>query len=377
LDDFLICPGEWFDDMPPVTSLLDVGRECRLGAFLSGRADKTHLVVPAELIAVLRAQNPAGTWTSATDLAAIPASARWLFVHHPNQEAALIRQAQAAAPQGVKVRGLLQDVLPTLVAAGRFDPTPWQQLPEPQQCYAVVCLPRTGSTFLCELLESAGLGAPKEHLRPPLLHVLRSGQVDEAAIAQILLRHGTVEGIFGTKLISEFLASLPTPPAQRLLCMAQHGFRFIHLQRDLLSQAVSKYLAGHSGVWHQRGQVNPGAIERLAAVPYDFEQLHHRYRQAEHDQIWMQNALQLLPDAAVLPVHYDELVRSPSDVLSSCRKFLGVPEEQAVRKPAAPLPQRLASALPQVQALQERFSRELEERMQVRAAQQRGSPTHP
>lgn len=346
-------------DTESEVNLLDLASECRLGAFLSGRGDKTHVIAPPRFLEALRALNPTSAWTGASEVMGIPASSRWIFVHDPTDEAGLLARVSAVAPPGSRVRGLLQHLIPLLVTRQGFSATPWEQLPAPEVRYALVCLPRTGSTYLCELLEAAGLGAPREHLRPPLLHVLRSRQISEEAVYQTILRHGAAKGVFGTKLISEFLDKLPGPPASRLMCLAERGFRFIHLQRDLSSQAVSKYLAGQSGVWHQRGHNSTGAIQRLEAVPYDFGLLCQRYQQAWAAQRWLLEAVTRLPVGTVLNVDYDQLVKDPQAILEACADFLGVPRPMARPAVNRALPQQLASSLPHGQALRQRFLAEL------------------
>lgn len=118
---------------------------------------------------------------------------------------------------------------------------------EARRGYLICGEPRSGTTFLCDLLLSTGrLGNPKEHLR--YLGVARDIERD-AGIDAMLARASTPNGIYGIKLFSyqmdlvrkgQMIDRLPDPA-------------FIYVERrDLLGQAISqvraaqtkKYIAG-------------------------------------------------------------------------------------------------------------------------------------
>ncbi len=116
--------------------------------------------------------------------------------------------------------------------------------------FAICCTTRSGSTYLCELLESAGIGRPDEYLNP-------TGQVcgepfwrgelglpehfhNKQVYWQELLIQRSQNNQFGVKVartnLLEFI--LKQAPDARLLWIRR---------RDTLRQAVSLYRARESG----------------------------------------------------------------------------------------------------------------------------------
>jgi LPS sulfotransferase NodH len=216
----------------------------------------------------------------------------------------------------------------------------------PAQCYAVVCTPRTGSTFYCELLQAGGLGAPREHLRSALVHVLRAPGVRTAQVFDEVLAWGQSGGVFGTKLISHFLDDAVGPHAVRdtLACLAARGWRFIHLDRDPAEQAVSKYMAARTDLWHVRGRVEAGHVQRLAQVPFDAAALRAMHDAVQRERQHLADALAALPPACLLRVDYDKATADPQAALARAATHLGCPVPAPV--PLDRLPVKVSAQVP-------------------------------
>lgn len=343
-------------------TVLDAGEDCDLAHFLSRRGPHAHLVMPADVLALLRQRGGPAGWTGSATLDDIPASAKRMFVYDPQDEAGLIAAARKAKPN-MGVFGVLQHVIPSL-ATDKTRPL-WKagSAELPQHRFAVVCTPRTGSTFLCELLQAGGLGAPKEHLRAPLVHVLHADHVNHEQIYELVMQQGTVDGVFGTKIISHFLfdAFGEENAADRLQCLADRGFKFVRLRRDEVEQALSKYVSKHSGVWHERGEVSAKAQERMAKVGYDFDELCETYDKARREDRALDAAMAQLAPELVLEQRYDSVVAEPLKALSACAQFLGLPAKlDAVNFDE--LPTKLSAGVDQTQLLRQRFEADLAQR---------------
>ena len=247
---------------------------------------------------------------------------------------------------------------PVLVA-DRKPSAPQASRPLPAHRFAVVCTPRTGSTFLCELLEAGGLGAAREHLRWPLIYALRHGVSTEVAFDQVQ-RHGAVAGVFGTKLISHFLfdAVGQDQAAGFLQGWAAQGFRFIRLRRDPVAQTLSKYSAKHSGVWHARGTLAEGRRRRLETVPYDFAELCEIHRRTLDEDRALDQAMAGLPTDQVLALDYDGVVAAPLDTLARAAAFLGLTAHPE-RVDFSTLPTQLSATHDNTRQLRERFLADL------------------
>jgi LPS sulfotransferase NodH len=345
----------------PTVPLLDAAADYKLAQYLSRRQGGAHLVAPADLLQAVRALAPQAPWSSSTTLDDVPAGKKRLFVYSPTDEAGLIQAARARFPKAT-VLGLMHHILPRLACSptGRKGEISVESGGPPTQHFAVVCTPRTGSTFYCELLQAGGLGAAREHLRPALVHVLHQPGVDREALLREVLSFGQVHGLFGTKLISEFLFDGfgKAQAAAALACLHERGFRFIHLSRDLAEQAVSKYVAGRTDVWHVRGDVGRQQQAAIAEVPYDGPALRQLYDRARAETEALDAALATLPAGSVLRARYEDFTTEPLASLREAAAFLG-------RDAALPavdfttLPVRLSATAPSMQAMAQRLQSDL------------------
>lgn len=124
--------------------------------------------------------------------------------------------------------------------------------------YAIVCGSRSGSTFLCDLLDGTNrCGRPREYFNKCIQEELRPKEYSLKEYKEKLFRyHKTNNDVFGTKLIvkkdfEEFLRS----------GISLENWKWIHLYReDSLLQAISRYIAVEKYGWHR--QVEPPEYSR-------------------------------------------------------------------------------------------------------------------
>lgn len=338
-------------------TVLDAGDECGLAKFLAHRGAQACLLAPAALLQDLAERAGTPGCPAVSRVEDIPADVKRAFAHDPDDEGGLLARLRAARPD-LEVEGWT-GLIPVLVADRKLHALDAPQPPLPAHRFAVVCTPRTGSTFLCELLEAGGLGAAREHLRRPLLYALRHGLSIEAAF-DLVQRHGSADGVFGTKLISHFLfdAVGQTRSADFLRGWAAQGFRFIRLRRDPVAQTLSKYSAKHSGVWHARGGLAEGRRRRLENVAYDFAELCEIQQRTLEEDRALDEAMAGLPPDRVLALDYDDVVATPLDTLARVAAFLGLPAHPE-RVDFGALPTQLSATHDNTRQLRERFLADL------------------
>ncbi|BAZ45607.1 hypothetical protein NIES4102_26330 [Chondrocystis sp. NIES-4102] len=126
------------------------------------------------------------------------------------------------------------------------------ELQKAKLAYAIFTTPRSGSTYLCELLQSTNIaGYPSEHFRLATQELAHNCNFDYFRLLNNLIKYrSTKNGIFGTKFISHFLFELQrTKPEFKKLF--EYIDKFILLVReDKIAQAVSIVLAQKTSVWH-------------------------------------------------------------------------------------------------------------------------------
>lgn len=130
---------------------------------------------------------------------------------------------------------------------------PSLNLPQkPAISYAILTTPRSGSTYLCDLLDSTKIaGHPSEHLRLATQELARNCNFDYLRLLNNLMHYRTTSnGVFGTKFISHFLFELQqTKPDFQQIFNSLDKFILL-IRKDKVAQAVSLVLAQQTDVWH-------------------------------------------------------------------------------------------------------------------------------
>ena len=125
---------------------------------------------------------------------------------------------------------------------------------EPSLSYAILTTPRSGSTYLCDLLDSTGIaGHPSEHLRLAAQELARYCNFNYLSLLDNVKQYRTTNNqVFGTKIISHFLFELKqTKPDFRQIFRSIDKFILL-VRQDKLAQAVSLEVAQQTEIWHLR-----------------------------------------------------------------------------------------------------------------------------
>lgn len=163
-------------------------------------------------------------------------------------EQPLAQQARTAG--AARALTFLDDVLPSLVTRANL----FGEHAEPTRRYALVSIPRTGSTYLCALLANHGLGVPLEHIRDPAAQTVNGDPDNFDQLLAGLEKYGSRNGIFGTKLISHFLLAASNESvgvaAKLVDVLERRGYRLMYLHRNFIDCLVSNLIANKLGTWH-------------------------------------------------------------------------------------------------------------------------------
>jgi LPS sulfotransferase NodH len=293
--------------------------EFHFDQFVTAAGAARHYVCDAEFARWLAPRAGAGAaWTfsesAAFDLQG--AGERAIVACAASGEEAL-RAQLAARCTGREVFGLLRDLLPCCVARR---PLPLQRR-APQHRYVILCVPRSGSYYLCGLLESSGLGAPREHLRQSVADLCRLGHLDLVEYLENLAQCASVDGWFGTKMISHHLFdsfARGLEPEALVDHAKAVGYKTIHLVReDKVRQAVSNFFARATDVWFET-HVDRSAPPR---PDYDFAALKDSHDFLVQQEQWIGAVASYMPDC--ITVTYEALERDPERVLAEVIAHLG------------------------------------------------------
>ena len=170
---------------------------------------------------------------------------------------------------------------------------------------------------------------PTEHLRPHILylaaHCLQLG-FDPVRWARLVVRTGSTDGIFGSKVITDFAEELwPLLDAGQRTELASLAGRakVIHLERtDKIAQSVSQFIAEETRIWHVRQKGDDSAYrDAKQTVHYDGERLrtiHAGFAAAEYDlHGWIEGN-----DGPVHHVTYEALLDDPEQAVSDAVAFI-------------------------------------------------------
>ena len=337
------------------TTLLDALDDSAVWHFLAARGDAAHIVAPRSVLTRILNLSSDPKFTYSTDLAAPIPERPNLFIW--DLEPSDLAKAKLSFPSR-RVLGILRDVWAAdMAGADVFADVAPSPSASPTVHYAIVCTPRSGSTFLCDLLHEAGIGDPREHIRPAFVELCNAGY-PSAELMRWIIERGTRNGYFGTKLLAVFSPAFEDPAAGRNALeefFREKDFRLILLSRDPAEQAISGYFAARTGVWHaQPGQ----AIEPAhAAVPYNWRELYREYvGYCTGDALLAQFADQF---PASLRIDYRDLDADPHRMLARVADFLGVPSAAAQPPDLARMQQKISRSHDRMQQYLARFRADL------------------
>lgn len=125
---------------------------------------------------------------------------------------------------------------------------------DPKIRYAILCGSRTGSTYLCDLLESTNrLGTPNEYFNPSIIHKFYNEFKPNDFwdyVNKLYWNTKKDNDCMGAKIISDGWKQMEFAQAFGYLDQVTH---WIYLNReDKVLQAISRYKAWHSGNWQYK-----------------------------------------------------------------------------------------------------------------------------
>lgn len=154
-----------------------------------------------------------------------------------------------------------------------------EKITEPRRRYIIAMTPRSGSSYLCSVLEGARLlGLPGEYINqefiPKIIKRIPGRTADEY-FRNVSRVKQTRNGVYGIKAswfqFKNFRHLLNDDD-----CL--NGYRYIYLtRRNIAAQAVSLYKATASSVFHTNVHHDNSAVQKLKSLEYDFEKIQHWY----------------------------------------------------------------------------------------------------
>lgn len=209
-------------------------------------------------------------------------------------------------------------------------------LPEPRGRYILAMTPRSGSSYLCDVMtDTKRFGSPDEFLNEDFIPDIMKkipGRTPEEYLRNVFRVRRTANGISGLKASwFQFRNFIECVEDRASL----GGLRFVYLiRRDLAAQAISLYKATATSVFHTNVEHGNAAIERLRRLDYDYQAISSWYDHLlEQEAGW--KAFFFECKIFPLTVTYEDI---QEDVLGTMRRiaqYVGV-EPKNVQVPTLP-----------------------------------------
>jgi LPS sulfotransferase NodH len=230
------------------------------------------------------------------------------------------------------VFGFMEDFVPAVMAqtAGRLvrNARDGKALPPlPKQLVCVVATPRSGSSFLCDVLTDMGLGRPKEHLRDSTIAFLSAPYAfSRVKFFENFLRLSNVYGWASTKLITHFLYdfSQQIDPEPFFEVLRKHRVRVRPIfldRRDRVAQTSSGDLASRRRIWHVRDTSDEQALLEAPEIRYVFRSMLGRYLNYQSQGAFLTALRSVAADR--LDLYYEEDIGDVDKLVAKISAFLG------------------------------------------------------
>jgi LPS sulfotransferase NodH len=151
----------------------------------------------------------------------------------------------------------------------------------PVKRYFLLCTPRSGSTFLCDLLTSTQCaGRPTEHLKPWVKDYLLAYGITLPSFMEGLRRYGANDaGVFGSKVIIDDLFEFVNAFGEDTFDVLRGATVFLLIRGDKAAQSISNVRSDHVGVYHVQGAgAEDGALARLSDFTPDVQEVFRKER---------------------------------------------------------------------------------------------------
>jgi LPS sulfotransferase NodH len=211
-------------------------------------------------------------------------------------------------------------------------------LPEPRSRFLIAITPRSGSSYLCDVMTKIKLfGVPGEMINQQFIpEIIKKipGRTAEEYIRNVIRCRKTKNGISGLKASwFQFRGFTETMDDHSYMS----GFKYIYLtRRDLSAQAISLYKATETSVFHTNVQHSEEAITKLRSLEYDYEKIKEWYVHIDRQEKGWQKYFfknRIFP----LCITYEEIDDDVFGVIKRIATFVGVdpnnvrmPEESSV-----------------------------------------------
>ncbi len=200
---------------------------------------------------------------------------------------------------------------------------------QPSLSYAILTTPRSGSSYLCDLLDSTNIaGHPSEHLRLAAQELARYCNFNYLSLLDNLKQYRTTHNrVFGTKIISHFLFELKqSKPDFRQIFRSIDKFILL-IRQDKLAQAVSLEVAQQTEIWHLRDRATSiDYRSKLENIKIDNTLLNNI--EQKYDFINRQEARlrKILSDNQIEPLEvvYEDILEDPRLQIDRIIDFLGI-----------------------------------------------------
>jgi LPS sulfotransferase NodH len=201
--------------------------------------------------------------------------------------------------------------------------------------YAIMCLPRCGSTLVSRELKLIGAGNPVEHFRGYVQDLLREREVSRFDFPRwwSMVRGGHIEnGVFGTKIIYDFWKMaerfmLPEEISEITSFLAKVPIVYIE-RSDKYSQAVSDTVARQTGVWHLwSNNMKEAYAQKLEGLNGNLQEAMISYKKFRRNERELRDFLEKI-GSRVIKIEYEDLVTEPKLAIRRAAEQLGldVPE---------------------------------------------------
>ncbi len=232
--------------------------------------------------------------------------------------------------QNVHTLGLFSQLIPRL-AAGLPPRYNARKAETAKLEYAIMCLPRCGSTLVSRELKLIGAGNPVEHFRGYVQDLLRERDVSRFDFPRwwSMVRGGHIEnGVFGTKIIYDFWKMaerfmLPEEIAE--ITNFLQKVPVIYIERaDKYSQAVSDTVARQTGVWHLwSNNMKEAYAQKLEGLSGNLQDAMMSYKKFRRNERELSELLETI-GSRIIKIEYEQLVAEPKIAIRSAAEQLGL-----------------------------------------------------
>ena len=183
--------------------------------------------------------------------------------------------------------------------------------------YAIITGTRTGSSHLCDLLESTNrLGSPTEYFNPDWrkLYESKFPNTEHSFTDKIMWFSKKENFVVGVKLndITQLYTAFKEGMGNRIT-------HWIWLRRcDKVAQAVSRYIAWETDVW------DCTELHKRPPVQYSKERISNVLKGIVEEEMWIELFLR---DKKFIELQYEtDVCESPDQAVTSILDFLNVPQ---------------------------------------------------